>query len=129
VVLNGAPPVALHNRFFAWTGKNPLDMVRRMAATICLTGAAEDQGGCKVTKFVAVLNVIAWAGFWAFGFLALTADSANMTEIVIAGTLAALGGGIGLFTFLRCSRYCEATGYAKAHKRGVPTFETSETGS
>lgn len=79
-----------------------------------------------MTKFVAVVNVIAWAGFWAFGFLALTADPTNTHDILIAGALAAIGGGIGMVTFLRCSRHCEATGYAKAHKRGVPTFDDNE---
>lgn len=29
-----------------------------------------------MAKLIAILNVVAWGGFWAFGYLALTADSA-----------------------------------------------------
>lgn len=76
-------------------------------------------------KFTAVLNVIAWAGFWAFGYLALTADPANGHQVLIAGALAALGGGIGMVTFLRCSRHCDATGYSKTYKR-APHGDTTD---
>lgn len=68
-------------------------------------------------KFTAVLNVIAWGGFWAFGYLALTENPANSHEILIAGALAALGGGVGVFTFLRCARSCDTTGYSETYKR------------
>lgn len=73
-----------------------------------------------MTKFIATLNVIAWAGFWAFGYLALSADPANTNQILVAGGLAALGGGVGVFTFLRCARHCEQTGYARPVRKVRP---------
>jgi len=76
-----------------------------------------------VTRFYAVLNVIAWAGFWAFGFLALTADPADSTQVLTAGLLAALGGGVGMFTYLRCARHCDATGYSSTYKRAPAQFD------
>lgn len=69
-----------------------------------------------MTKIYAIANVIAWSGFWAFGYLALTADPGNTREVLIAALLAALGGGVGVFAYLRCARYCEMTGYAKGPK-------------
>ncbi|GKY88907.1 hypothetical protein [Sinisalibacter aestuarii] len=80
-----------------------------------------------MTKLVAVVNVSAWAGFWAFGFLALTADPSDSRSIMIAGALAAMGGGIGMYTFLRCARHCEATGYARAYRRATPSDEADGT--
>lgn len=76
-----------------------------------------------MTKFVATLNVIAWAGFWAFGFLAFTADPSDTRSILIAGGLAALGGGVGIYTFLRCARHCETTGYTKTVRKMRPADE------
>lgn len=69
-----------------------------------------------MTKFYAIANVIAWSGFWAFGYLALTADPEATRQILIAAVLAALGGGVGIFAYIRCARYCEMTGYAKGPK-------------
>lgn len=64
-----------------------------------------------MAKLIAVLNVVAWAGFWAFGYLALTADgSTHMTTAVI---LAVIGGALGLLAWLWLVRHSEATGYAK----------------
>lgn len=64
-----------------------------------------------MAKLIAVLNVVAWAGFWAFGYLALTAESdAHITTAVI---LAAIGGALGLAAWLWLVRHSEATGYAK----------------
>ncbi|MEZ5733143.1 MAG: hypothetical protein R3D97_12555 [Paracoccaceae bacterium] len=64
-----------------------------------------------MAKLIAILNVIAWAGFWAFGYLALTADSdAQMTTAVV---LAFVGGGLGLLAWFWLVRHSEATGYAK----------------
>ena len=64
-----------------------------------------------MAKLIAVLNVIAWAGFWAFGYLALTAESeAHMATAVI---LAAIGGALGLAAWFWLVRHSEAIGYAK----------------
>ena len=34
----------------------------------------------ELAKLIAILNVIAWAGFWAFGYLALTASDGTGGE-------------------------------------------------
>jgi hypothetical protein len=64
-----------------------------------------------MAKLIAVLNVIAWAGFWAFGYLALTAESD--TQMTTAVILAAAGGALGLMAWLWLVRHSEATGYAR----------------
>jgi hypothetical protein len=64
-----------------------------------------------MSKLIAVLNVIAWAGFWAFGYLALTAD--NDEQMLIAVILAALGAALGLAAWFWLVRHSERTGYAK----------------
>ena len=63
-------------------------------------------------KLIAILNVVAWAGFWAFGYIALTSDSdnASLTVMVI---LAALGAAVGIVAWLWLVRHSEATGYAR----------------
>jgi L-serine deaminase len=53
-----------------------------------------------MAKLIAILNVIAWAGFWAFGYLALTADTAAGGQLVTALILAALGAALGLWAWL-----------------------------
>ncbi|RLJ51826.1 hypothetical protein BCF46_2051 [Litoreibacter meonggei] len=80
-----------------------------------------------MNKLIAILNVVAWSGFWAFGYLALSADSANTTQIMVAGLLAVAGAAVGLFTYLQLVRHSEASGYAKPRNR-VPEHlrETDE---
>jgi len=68
-------------------------------------------------KLIAILNVIAWAGFWAFGYLALTAGVDNTGQMVTAAVLAAIGGGVGILAFFRLARHAEATGYARPANR------------
>lgn len=66
-----------------------------------------------MTKLIAILNVVAWSGFWAFGYLAVAGDG----NPVIAALLAAAGAGIGVWAYLQLVRHAEATGYAKAPRR------------
>ena len=48
--------------------------------------------GCdEMTKLVAILNVVAWAGFWSFGYLALTTPPEEGSRMVVALLLAAVG--------------------------------------
>jgi hypothetical protein len=68
-------------------------------------------------KVIAIANVIAWSGFWAFGYLALTAGTNQAGEMVTAAILAGLGGAVGLLAFLWLARHAEATGYAKPANR------------
>jgi len=82
-----------------------------------------------MSKLIAILNVIAWSGFWAFGYLALSADSANTTQITVAGLLAVAGAGVGLFTYLHLMRHSEATGYAKPRNRVSVNMRKTDGGA
>ena len=66
-------------------------------------------------KWIAILNVVAWSGFWAFGYLALSGGTSD-GNVVIAAVLAFLGALVGVWAYLRLVRYSEATGYSKARK-------------
>ncbi|THH35275.1 hypothetical protein E4Z66_15760 [Aliishimia ponticola] len=68
-------------------------------------------------KLIAILNVIAWSGFWAFGYLALSAHVEQTSQMVTAVLLAALGAGAGMFCWMWLVRHSEATGYAKPANR------------
>lgn len=57
-----------------------------------------------MSKFAAILCVISWSGFWAFGYLALSASAAEPAQMVGATLLAALGFFTGMVTWLRLSR-------------------------
>lgn len=70
-----------------------------------------------MTKLVAILNVIAWSGFWAFGYLAVAGDG----NVVVAAILAFLGAMLGIWAYLQLVRYAEATGYADTPSRARPT--------
>ena len=73
-----------------------------------------------MTKLIAILNVIAWSGFWAFGYIALTAEATNSTQMLIAAFLAFAGAVMGVFAWLWLVRHTESTGYAQAPKRAFP---------
>ena len=66
-----------------------------------------------MTKLVAIINVISWSGFWAFGYLALSAQGLSQTQLVTAALLAAGGLVSGIFAYLRLVRFTETAGYAK----------------
>lgn len=70
-----------------------------------------------MAKLVAILNVVAWSGFWAFGYLALSAGSENGGQMVTAALLAAIGAALGFWAYLWLVRYSEETGYAKRPNR------------
>ena len=69
-----------------------------------------------MSKLIAILNVIAWAGFWAFGYIALSADVNDSAQMVTAAILAAIGGAVGMWAYFKLVRMSEATGYAKKPK-------------
>jgi hypothetical protein len=71
-----------------------------------------------MAKLIAILNVVVWSGFWAFGYLALTAEHDG--QMLTAVVLAALGGAAGLWTWLWLVRHSEATGYAERPRRAYP---------
>lgn len=70
-------------------------------------------------KLIAIVNVIAWGGFWAFGYLAFSAEPHQTGQMVIAATLAAMGGGLGMLAFLWLVRHSEQSGYAKPANRAI----------
>jgi hypothetical protein len=76
-----------------------------------------------MTKLIAIVNVIAWSGFWAFGYLALSARVEDASQMVTAAILAALGGALGLWAYFRLIRHSEETGYAKRPNRAEKTEE------
>ncbi len=80
-----------------------------------------------MTKFIAIANVIAWSGFWAFGYLALTAGVENTGQMVTAAILAALGGGVGMLAYFWLIRHSEDTGYAKRPNRAIKREEEGDT--
>ncbi|WP_127115691.1 hypothetical protein [Shimia sediminis] len=69
-----------------------------------------------MTKLIAILNVIAWSGFWAFGYLALSAETST-GQMTTAAILAALGAAIGVWAYFQLVRHSERTGYAKKPNR------------
>ncbi len=58
----------------------------------------------KVRKLIAIVCVVAWAGFWAFGYLALSAGVADRRQVTVAALLAAAGFLTGSFAYLRLAR-------------------------
>ncbi len=54
-------------------------------------------------KLVAILNVIAWSGFWAFGYLAITAEGFSEQQMLVAAILAGAGFLTGIVTYLKLS--------------------------
>ncbi len=54
-------------------------------------------------KLVALVCVISWSGFWAFGYLALSARIDEPQQMVVAGLLAFAGFLTGMFTYMRLS--------------------------
>lgn len=57
-----------------------------------------------MNKLIAIACVISWSGFWAFGYLALTADIKDQSQMVTAGVLAFVGFLTGMFTYMRLNR-------------------------
>ncbi|RYH09060.1 hypothetical protein [Tropicimonas sp. IMCC6043] len=72
-----------------------------------------------MAKLVAILNVVAWSGFWAFGYLALTSVGES-GRLVVAMVLAILGAAAGIWAYLWLVRFSERTGYAEKPKQAVP---------
>ncbi len=70
-----------------------------------------------MAKLIAILNVVAWSGFWAFGYLALTAEEGQLMTAMI---LAILGAAAGIFAWVWLVRHSEQTGYARRPNRAVP---------
>ena len=57
-----------------------------------------------MNKLIATVCVISWSGFWAFGYLALTAGVENTGHVTVALLLAAAAVFTGVFTYLKIAR-------------------------
>ncbi len=57
-----------------------------------------------MNKLVALVCVISWSGFWAFGYLALSADIQDQAQILVASLLAGLGFVTGVFAYIKLAR-------------------------
>lgn len=57
-----------------------------------------------MNKLVALTCVVSWSGFWAFGYLALSADRQDQGQILVASLLAGLGFLTGVFAYIRLAR-------------------------
>ncbi len=66
-----------------------------------------------MAKLIAILNVVAWAGFWSFGYLALTTQPEEGSRMTVAVLLAAAGAAVGMWAYFWIVRHSEATGFAK----------------
>lgn len=66
-----------------------------------------------MNKLIAIVNVVAWSGFWAFGYIALTAQDLSDRQLITASLLAFAGFIMGIVAYLRLVRAAEASGYAK----------------
>ena len=72
-----------------------------------------------MAKLIAILNVVAWSGFWAFGYLALSTDG-DTGRLMTAMILAILGAAAGIWAYFWLVRHSERTGYAARPKQAVP---------
>ena len=64
-------------------------------------------------KLIAIINVVAWAGFWAFGYIAITSDDLSDSQLVVAAILAFAGLVTGVLAYMKLVRNSEESGYAK----------------
>jgi hypothetical protein len=55
-------------------------------------------------KLIAIVCVISWSGFWAFGYLAISAAAADPAQVVTAALIAAAGALTGVFAWLWLAR-------------------------
>jgi hypothetical protein len=55
-------------------------------------------------KLVALVCVVSWSGFWAFGYLALSAGVADAGQMTVAALLAAAGFLTGSFCYMKLMR-------------------------
>jgi len=57
-----------------------------------------------MNKLVALICVVSWSGFWAFGYLAFSADIQDSNQIIVAAILATIGFFSGMVAWLKLAR-------------------------
>lgn len=55
-------------------------------------------------KLIALICVVSWAGFWSFGYLALSASNYDDLQVTVAALLAFAGMVTGVFAYMRLAR-------------------------
>ena len=53
-----------------------------------------------MNKLIALICVVSWSGFWAFGYLALSASDFEDGQVILAMSLAFLGLITGVFAYM-----------------------------
>ena len=53
-----------------------------------------------MNKLIALICVVSWSGFWAFGYLALSASNFEDGQVILAMALAFLGFISGVFAYM-----------------------------
>lgn len=75
-----------------------------------------------MSKLIAIINVISWSGFWAFGYIALTASELTQTQVLTAAGLAGFGFLTGVVAYLKLSHGHKinnsALGFTHANEQG-----------
>lgn len=72
-----------------------------------------------MAKLVAVLNAVAWSGYWAFGSLALMTPPEEGARMGTALLLAAVGVAVGLWAYFRIVAHSGRSGHARRSGRGA----------
>ena len=57
-----------------------------------------------MNKLIAVICVVSWAGFWGFGYLALSARNFSDGQVALAAILAFVGMLSGVFAYMALAR-------------------------
>jgi len=70
-----------------------------------------------MTKIIAIISVITWSGFWAFGYLALTAQGYSEPQLVTASLLIATGLITGTIAYLRLAHAAEVGSHVQKTKQ------------
>ncbi|WP_319824973.1 hypothetical protein [Thalassovita sp.] len=73
-------------------------------------------------KLIALINVVSWSGFWAFGYIALTATDLTGTQVLTAACIAGLGFLTGIAAYVKLSQGHKvnntALGFTHAQEQG-----------
>jgi len=70
-----------------------------------------------MNKLIAIICVVSWSGFWAFGYLALSATNFDDGQVMLAALLAFVGFLTGIFAYMRLMR-AKPTDYRRVTQIG-----------
>ncbi|WP_368186073.1 hypothetical protein [Aestuariibius sp. HNIBRBA575] len=69
-----------------------------------------------MNKLIAIICVVSWSGFWAFGYIALTTQVHDSIQLTIAALLAFAGLITGISAYFRLAQFAEENGMS--HRAG-----------